>query len=96
MEAFQKGCRRLVIGLGGSATCDGGAGMLSVPGVKDALRETTVELLCDVDNPFIGPEGAARVFAPQKGASPADVEVLEARMAGLARVMAAETGVDVS
>lgn len=96
MEAFRKGCRRLVIGLGGSATCDGGAGMLSVPGVKDALRETTVELLCDVDNPFIGPEGAARVFAPQKGASPADVEVLEARMAGLARLMAAETGVDVS
>ena len=96
METFWKGCRRLVIGLGGSATCDGGAGMLSVPGVKDALRETTVELLCDVDNPFTGPEGAARVFAPQKGASPADVEILETRMADLARETAAETGVDVS
>ena len=96
MEAYGKGCRRLVIGLGGSATCDGSAGMLSVPGVRDVLRETTVELLCDVDNPFIGPDGAARVFAPQKGASPADVEILEARMAELARGIAAETGVDIS
>lgn len=96
MEAYGKGCRRLVIGLGGSATCDGGAGMLSEPGVRDVLRETTVELLCDVDNPFIGPDGAARVFAPQKGASPADVVILEARMADLAHGIAAETGVDVS
>lgn len=96
MEAYEKGCRRLVIGLGGSATCDGGAGMLAVPGVRDVLREAAVELLCDVDNPFIGPDGAARVFAPQKGASPADVEILEARMADLAHGIAAETGVDVS
>ena len=96
MAAYRKGCRRLVIGLGGSATCDGGAGMLSVPGVRDVLLEASVELLNDVSNPFIGPEGAARVFAPQKGASPAEVEVLENRMAGLARTMAAETGVDVS
>ncbi len=96
MEAYGKGCRRLIIGLGGSATCDGGAGMLSAPGVRDVLRETTVELLCDVDNPFIGPDGAARVFAPQKGASPADVEILETRMAKLAREIAAETGVDIS
>lgn len=96
MDAYGKGCRRLVIGLGGSATCDGGAGMLAVPGVRDVLREAKVELLCDVDNPFIGSDGAARVFAPQKGASPADVEILEARMAELAREIAAETGVDVS
>ncbi len=96
VEAFRKGCRRLIIGLGGSATCDGGTGMLAVPGVRDVLRETSVELLCDVDNPFTGPDGAARVFAPQKGASPADVEILESRMAELAREIAAETGVDVS
>lgn len=96
MEAYGKGCRRLVIGLGGSATCDGGAGMLAVPGVRDVLREAAVELLCDVDNPFTGPNGAARVFAPQKGASPADVEILETRMAELARGIAVETGVDVS
>ena len=95
MAAYQKGCRRLVIGLGGSATCDGGMGMLSVPGIKDVLREVSVELLCDVDNPFVGPEGAARVFAPQKGASSADVEILEVRMAELARKIAVETGIDV-
>ncbi|MBP3256672.1 MAG: glycerate kinase [Bacteroidales bacterium] len=94
MAAYRRGCRHFLIGLGGTATCDGGAGMLAVPGVK-ALKDITVELLCDVDAPFIGPQGAARVFAPQKGASPEDVEVLEARMMALAARMQAETGVDV-
>ena len=96
MDAYRQGCRHLVIGLGGSATCDGGSGMLSVPGVKDALRDASVELLCDVENPFTGPEGAARVFAPQKGASPSDVEILERRMQALALQMIADTGIDVS
>ena len=96
MAAYGSGCRNLVIGLGGSATCDGGAGMLSVKGIREALRSLSVEILCDVDNPFTGLRGAARVFAPQKGASPADVEILEKRMEALVRQFAAETGVDVS
>ena len=52
------------------------------PDELDPLHATscTVELLCDVVNPFVGKYGAARVFAPQKGASAADVEVLEKRM----------------
>jgi len=89
-------CNNFIIGLGGSATCDGGAGMLSVPGVKSLLAKSHVELLCDVDAPFVGSGGAARVFAPQKGASPADVEVLEWQMIALAGRYYAETGVDVS
>ena len=96
LSAEKAGCRHLIVGLGGSATCDGGVGMLSVPGVKDALRWMDVELLCDVGNPFIGQNGAARVFAPQKGASAEDVELLEQRMEKVAKRILAETGVDVS
>jgi len=96
LAAWRDGCRRFLIGLGGSATCDGGTGMLAVPGIRDAFRDASFELLCDVRAPFIGPDGAARVFAPQKGASPADVEVLEERLTQLARQMATETGTDVS
>ena len=96
LAAWRDGARRFLIGLGGSATCDGGAGMLAVPGIRDAFRDASFELLCDVRAPFIGPEGAARVFAPQKGASPADVEVLEQRLTQLAGRYARETGIDVS
>ena len=96
MAAYADGCRRFIIGLGGSATCDGGEGMLSVPGVKEVLRQAQFEVLCDVDAPFVGPLGAARVFAPQKGASPEDVEVLEKRMQARAAAILRETGRDVS
>ena len=96
LKARRKGCRQFIVGLGGSATCDGGAGMMEVPGVREAMRGAEVTLLCDVDNPFTGPRGAARVFAPQKGASPADVEILEARMREMAGRILRETGTDVS
>lgn len=89
LAAWDAGARHFVVGLGGSATCDGGAGMLSVPLIRETLREASFEVLYDVDVPFYGPRGAARVFAPQKGASPADVEILEARMQEQARRLAA-------
>lgn len=96
LAAREQGCRNFIIGLGGTSTCDGGEGMLSVPGLCEAMAGASVELLCDVDNPFLGPRGAARVFAPQKGASPSDVELLESRMADMAVRILRETGVDVS
>jgi len=92
MAAYAEGCRHFLVGLGGSAICDGGAGMMSVPGIRDLA---SVELLCDVNAPFVGPTGAARAFGPQKGASPEEVEVLETRMMNLAAHMEKETGVDV-
>ena len=95
MAAYGSGCRHFLIGLGGSAICDGGAGMMTVPGIK-CLAGISMVLLCDVNAPFVGPTGAARVFAPQKGASPEDVEVLEERMVRWAALMWEETGVDVS
>ena len=96
LAAADAGCRDLLVGLGGSATCDGGAGMLSVPGIRALRGRVRIRAFCDVDNPFLGPEGAARIFAPQKGADAAMVERLEARMAAQAAAMHSETGVDVS
>ena len=96
MAAYEAGCRHFIVGLGGTATCDGGAGMLSVPGVKEALKTCTVELLCDVDVPLLGPHGAAKAFAPQKGASEKDVEELEQKMQTLAAEWLLETGINVA
>ena len=95
MAARTRGVRRFLIGLGGTATCDGGAGMMRVPGLREALKDCSFELLCDVSVPFVGPQGAVRVFAPQKGAAAGDLPLLEDRMAAFARTMHAETGVDV-
>ncbi|MBO4634060.1 MAG: glycerate kinase [Bacteroidales bacterium] len=95
LAAREAGARHFLIGLGGTATCDGGRGMLAVSGLREALQGCTLELLCDVENPFIGPQGAAYVFAPQKGASEADVQVLEQRMTEWAGTILEQTGVDV-
>lgn len=122
-DAIGRGCRRILVGLGGSATCDGGTGMLQALGyvLADdrgcvlprgcgamlprvsrvdgrarlrALDGVEIVGMCDVSNPFCGPAGAARVFAPQKGASDADVELLESGMSRLARVYSEYCGTD--
>lgn len=117
-EALDHDCNRVVVGLGGSATVDGGIGCLHALGARfrdeigrelggtampptgaDLSRVQEVDLssldprlsdaqiicACDVDNPLLGPEGAARVYGPQKGANPEQVERLEA---GLERMVA--------
>jgi glycerate kinase len=72
----------IVVGVGDTATVDGGAGLLEV--VDDALRGRELRGACDVRNPLLGERGAARAFGPQKGASPEAVEELERRLAGMA------------
>ena len=74
--ALADGARGLLLGLGGSATVDGGAGM------REALGSLTVPavVLCDVSTRLAD---AARLFGPQKGAAPEDVPVLEERLAAL-------------
>ena len=67
----------LIVGLGDSATMDGGVGLREV---VEALPTGTL-VACDVANPLLGPRGAARAFGPQKGASAAQVEELERRLA---------------
>ena len=71
----------ILVGLGDSATVDGGAGLREVVG--DALAGRELLALCDVRNPLLGERGAARAFGPQKGASPKQVEALEARLVAL-------------
>lgn len=98
VDAWRRGIRDFLICMGGTATCDGGHGaleaLLSV--IPHSSGEGKFTLLCDVENPFCGPEGAARVFAPQKGASPEMIPLLEDRLEQLAREYSTYNGVDVS
>ncbi len=126
LAAHRAGARRLVVGLGGSATVDGGCGMAQALGwrFRDAAgRELAAPLsggdlptivhidpgsalaelagievvaACDVTTPLLGDEGAAAVFAPQKGADPQAVRELEAGLTHLARVVRRELGADMA
>jgi glycerate kinase len=102
--ALQAGAARIVIGLGGSASTDGGRGLIEELGGLQAgrARLAGVELIAasDVEHPLLGPWGAARTFGPQKGADAATVAVLEQRLerwavaldAATARSVSAEVG----
>jgi glycerate kinase len=79
LAALEAGPRELIVCLGGSSTVDGGAGLREV--VTELPVPTTVA--CDVRTPLLGDRGAARLFGPQKGASPEVVEELEARLAAM-------------
>lgn len=120
--ALDAGVRRMVLGLGGSATNDGGAGLLCALGVRmldvdgrdlppggaalarlrhidltgldTRLAQVEVLVAADVDNPLCGPRGASAVFGPQKGATPAQVEQLDAALEHYADVMASTLGED--
>ncbi len=120
--ALDAGCRSVVLGLGGSACTDGGAGMvralgarltgadgepvaeggaalagatrLDLTGLDPRLREAAVVVACDVDDPLLGPRGAAAVYGPQKGADPAAVALLERGLARWAQLVTAATGAD--
>ncbi|MEU4765041.1 glycerate kinase [Actinosynnema sp. NPDC023794] len=122
--ALDRGCRDIVLAVGGSATTDGGAGLLralgarvvgasgepvgpggaaltgtarvDLSGLDPRLALARVTLASDVDNPLTGPNGAAAVFAPQKGATPRDVAVLERGLRRFAAVVAEEIGRDLS
>jgi glycerate kinase len=80
------------VGLGGSATTDGGLGALRALYPLHRLAGVEIVALCDVRTGFVD---AAQVFAPQKGASPAQVELLRRRLDRLAEVYLADHGVDV-
>jgi glycerate 2-kinase len=79
--AVAAGARTVYLGVGGSATTDGGSGAIQIIERAGGLDGARLVVLCDVRTPF---EQAARVFAPQKGANAAEVELLSERLAGLA------------
>jgi glycerate kinase len=119
-DAIRRGATTVVLGLGGSASTDGGAGMVQALGARllDAhghdlppggdhlldleridlapLRATlgavTIIVATDVDNPLLGPRGAAAVFGPQKGAGPPQVEALEVRLRHWCQLVSDATG----
>jgi glycerate kinase len=80
--ALDAGARTVLVGVGGSATTDGGAGAIRALEQRGGLRGARLVVLCDVRTPF---EDAARVFAPQKGADADDVHRLSRRLRDLAR-----------
>jgi glycerate kinase len=106
-DALDRGARRIVLGIGGSATTDGGRWMamalgarlvdgerLDLAGLDPRLAEASVVVACDVDNPLTGPSGAAAVYGPQKGAGPETVAVLDRALGHWADLVAAATGRD--
>lgn len=90
--AVDAGAKRVLVGVGGSATTDGGLGALRALHPAARLRGVELVVACDVRTRFLD---AADVFAPQKGASPAQVELLRRRLERLAQVYLDEHGVDV-
>lgn len=123
-DALAQGCRKFLVGIGGSATNDAGMGMLHALGYRflDAggaelppvggsminvasidmssrhpvLDDAKFIVACDVKAPLYGPEGAAYVFAPQKGADKDMVEVLDQGLRHFASVSSGVTGYDSS
>lgn len=99
-SAVAAGIGTVVVGLGGSACTDGGAGAADVYGgpgrMRAALAGVSITTAADVRSPLLGPDGAAAVYGPQKGAHTAEtVEALESRLLAWARVLATETGAEV-
>jgi len=119
-HALDAGVRHFILGVGGSATNDAGAGMLQALGVRlldvqgveigfgggelgrleridvaelDArVHDSVFDIACDVSNPLVGPHGASAVFGPQKGASAAMVELLDASLTRFARIVSRDLG----
>lgn len=123
-HALLHGAKKIVLGLGGSATNDGGCGAAAAMGcvftdangdpfvptggtldkiaridnseTKRLLAGVEVVAMCDIDNPMHGPRGAAYVFAPQKGASPDMVRMLDGQLAALDAIQSRELGAQVA
>jgi glycerate kinase len=121
--ALESGCRRLFLGLGGSASCDAGAGILQALGVdlldrdgrqldpgaaslKDLskisleqisprLQEVELILGYDVENPLYGSAGAAYIYAPQKGALPEQLPLLDRYLRHFAAVVENDLGIQI-
>ncbi|GLX70876.1 glycerate kinase [Paenibacillus glycanilyticus] len=119
-HALDQGCRRFLLTVGGSATNDGGTGMLQALGMRllnrdgrsvlpggghlaeivaiddsywdTRVAESSFVIATDVQNPFVGEQGASRIFSQQKGASPEMIEQMEVGMASWADLIEARTG----
>ena len=124
LAAAKQEARKIIVGLGGSCTTDGGCGAAAACGVKfynttgksfvptggtlkqiehidvssfnPTIKNIEVVAMCDIENPMHGPEGAAYVFAPQKGASPNEVQLLDKGLIHLAQIIERDLGIDIA
>lgn len=120
LNAVQRGCRKIILGLGGSCTNDGGTGAaaalgavfrdgngesfipvgatlkdifsIELAGVGEKLGQAEIIAMCDIDNPLCGPNGAAAVFGPQKGADEYTVKLLDEGLLHMAEVIGMQAG----
>ena len=123
LEAANHGAAKIILGLGGSCTTDGGCGAAAACGVKfydkvgssfiptggtlsqikhidisgldPAIKTVDIVAMCDIENPMYGPEGAAYIFAPQKGATKNEVKLLDEGLIHLANVIKQDLRADV-
>ena len=124
LHAIRSGAKRVIVGLGGSATCDGGIGMASALGfsffdkdgnklspvgenmtliseidtskIHSDLNHICFEAICDVTNPFSGPDGASHVYSPQKGGSPEQVQQLDQGLHHFSKIIKKKFSKDIS
>lgn len=124
LEAANHGATKIILGLGGSCTTDGGCGAAAACGVKfydktgnsfiptggtlsqiehidtsgldPAIKTVDIVAMCDIENPMYGPEGAAYIFAPQKGATENEVRLLDEGLLHLANVIKQNLCADVA
>jgi glycerate kinase len=122
LDAARHGHNKIILGIGGSATSDGGIGALSALGVRfldengcgvtpdanglrfirsidssrldPAIKDVEIIIACDVTNPLAGKNGAAHVYGPQKGADPAEVEMIDAGLVHYNEILTEYTGID--
>ena len=115
VDAARRGVSRIIVGLGGSCTNDGGTGAAAAAGIRffndrgeafvptggslkdiaridasgldESVKGVEIVTMCDIDNPMFGKQGAAHIFAPQKGADPAMVELLDAGLIHLSDII---------
>ena len=120
-HAIEKGAKKIILGLGGSATNDAGTGILAALGFEfrdekeitlapvgenlskiteiitpEVLPSVQFEIACDVQNPLFGENGAAHIYAPQKGATAEQVEILDNGLRNFADVLKRQTGKDIA
>lgn len=123
LHALDQGCRNFIIGIGGSATNDGGFGMMKALGIQflndkgedielgggalenlssidisdldPRIRECSITVACDVDNPLCGIRGASYIFGPQKGATPEMVFTLDNNLKLFSKVIEKQLGVSI-
>ncbi|MBS5782297.1 MAG: glycerate kinase [Clostridium sp.] len=124
LHAARKGVSKIIMGLGGSCTNDGGCGAACAVGIRfldeagnsfiptggtlhriQQLDLSQIEpmiegiefvTMCDIDNPMYGPTGAAAIFGPQKGATPEEIELLDAGVQHLSQIIKQTIGLDLA